>query len=227
MSALGSKGLAMFKVNVLLVTVFSAPLGAGWDDESDDGFKRRNAGAGGAGDGDAAAGDPTQPGTCAVGVTHIGFGDEDFVAKRETGALGADRRRIKPYTALSRELERVLGRKPTNLTTSAAAFGDVPARWYAEPVAGAVTVYTTYSVAFTACYAAMGDAAHSTAPTAATAATECSTLQRKAWQRTPTAEETAACVDLAVTKLTTEPVPRRRWAHVCASVITSSGFITY
>ena len=213
----------MFKV--VLATVVVGLLVAACDVDPDDGFRRRNQGM----DPDAAAGavdDPTQPGSCQVGVAHVGFGKEDFVANRDVGALGADRHRIKPYSAMGTELKRVLGETPTSLASSAAAFGEVPARWYAEPVAGAVTLYTTYSIAFTGCYDVMGDATHAQAPTEQAAKTECATLQRKAWQRSPTPEETSACVTLAVTKRTTD-TPRRRWAHVCASIMTSAGFITY
>lgn len=213
----------MFKV--MLAAVIVGVLASACDVESEDGFRRSNRGMDPDAPG-AADGDPTQPGSCQVGVAHVGLGKEDFVANRGVGALGADRRRIKPYSAMGTELKRVLGQSPASLTSSAAAFGDVPARWYVEPVAGAVTVYTTYSVAFTACYDAMGDAAHAQAPTDATAKTECTTLQRKAWQRSPTPEETAACVTLAVTKRTSD-APRRRWAHTCAAIMTSAGFTTY
>ncbi len=173
------------------------------------------------------AGDPTQPGWCAVGAAHLGFGGDDFVAERAVGGLGVDRRRIKPFSALAGEFQRVLSTSPEALAASSSTFGDVPARWYSEPVAGAVSLVTTYSLAFTACHDSMSDAAHAEVPTMATATTECARLQRTAWQRAPTAEETKACAELAVTTLASEPAPRRRWAHACASVMTSAGFISY
>lgn len=170
--------------------------------------------------------DPTQPGGCKEGVAHIGFGGQDFVADRKPGAIGVDRRRIKPYTALRSEFQRVLGAVPANLTTSQAAFGQIPARWYQEPQAGAVSSYTTYTLAFTTCYDTMTDAAYQQMPTATTAADQCAQLQRKAWQRTTTPEEIKACSDF-VLGLTDEPNARRRWAHACASVLTATGFTTY
>jgi hypothetical protein len=45
--------------------------------------------------------------------------------------------------------------------------------------------------------------------------------------RSPTPAEAAACVDLATGKLSTEPDPRRRWSYVCASVLSSSNFLTF
>lgn len=201
------------------------------DDVVGDNFRRTNHGTDGDGtDGTSSGGganDPTQPGTCEVGAPHVGFGQNDFVSDRAVGALAVDRRRVKPFSALDSEMKRVLGSSPAALGASASAFGDVPARWYSEPVAGAVSLYSMYSLAFTACYDSMGDAAHQAAPTTATATAECAALQKKAWQRAPTAEETATCADLAVVKLASEPIARRRWAHACASVLSSAGFVSY
>lgn len=197
--------------------------------EDSDATDRRRQGPGGDGPGgiesDGGA-DPNQPGNCKVGAAHLGFANVDFVADRTTGALGADRRRVKPYSALNSEFNRALGTVPAGLAGSAATYGESPARWYSEPVAGAVSLYSTYSLAFTACYDTMTGATFSANPTAETATAECAKMQRKSWQRTPTPDETKACSDLAV-GLTSEPVARRRWAHACASVMTSTGFTTY
>ena len=84
---------------------------------------------------------------------------------------------------------------PINLATSQAAFGQTPNRWYSEPQAGAVSLYSTYTMSFQACYDSMTAATYTTAPTAATAASECASMQRKYWQRTPTADEIKAIVD--------------------------------
>jgi len=174
-----------------------------------------------------APGDPSQPGTCAVGTPHIGFDMQDFVKDRPVGAIGVDRRRLKPFSALRTEFQRVLGAQPAAMASSEAAYGTVQARWYSEPVAGAVSTVTTYSLAFAGCYDTMTDAAYTAAPTTATATTKCTELQRKAWQVTPAADEVAACVDFAVNGIATEADIRRRWAHVCASIMTSTGFTSY
>lgn len=171
--------------------------------------------------------DPDQPGNCAEGAPHPGFAGHDFVSDRKPGALGDDRRRVKPFSALRTEIARSIGAAPASMAQSSAAFGDVPARWYAEPTAGAVSLYTTYGVAFTACYDAMTQGNYTQMPTAETARSECARWQRKAWLRTPTEDETRVCVELAVGGLATEPVARRRWAHACAAVHTSAGFTTY
>ncbi len=170
--------------------------------------------------------DPTPTVRCDEGAPHLGFGGTDFTAGRMAGAIGVDRRRVKPHAALASEFERALGKVPSDLGSSAAAFGVVPARWYTEPTAGAVSLYTLYSLAFGACYDTMTDAKYEQMPTAASAAAECAALQRKIWQRTPTPDEAKACVDGAVGS-TDESVARRRWAHTCASIMTAAGFTTY
>lgn len=185
-----------------------------------------NAAGEGTGPGTSTGADPTQPGTCQEGVPHVGFANVDFVADRKPGAIGVDRRRVKPYSALAFEFQRALGVVPAGLATSVAAFGDVPARWYSEPTSGAVSLYTTYTLGFTSCYDTMTEPVFAQAPTAETAPVECAKMQRKFWQRTATPEETKACADLAL-GLTEETVARRRWAHACASILTSAGFTTY
>ncbi|MBS2011498.1 MAG: hypothetical protein JST00_01190 [Deltaproteobacteria bacterium] len=214
----------------ILVTILVGSLGVlvlpACDESVDDAFQRKNRTTGDGADPSTTPADPTQPGACETGAAHVGFAGHDFVADRAVGGLGVDRRRIKPFSAMESEMKRALGAAPASLSASSAAFGDVPARWYAEPVAGAVSLYTTYSIAFTGCYDQMADAKYATAPTAASASAECATMQKKAWQRTPTPAETQACADLAVTKLASQE-PRRRWAHACASVLTAAGFTSY
>jgi len=161
------------------------------------------------------------------GAPHVGFANFDFVSDRKPGDVGVNRRRVKPYTALSSEFQRAIGAVPAGLPQAAAAFGQTPARWYAEPTAGAVSLYTMYTLSFTSCYDTMTDAKFTQTINAASATTECTAMQRKYWQRTPTPEETKACSDLVTTGLSDEPLARRRWAHACASVLTSVGFTTY
>jgi hypothetical protein len=168
---------------------------------------------------------PPVPGACEA-QAHVGFGKQDFVADRKPGEIGSNRRRVKPYSVLGTEFKRALGVTPAGLATNVAAFGDVPARWFAEPQEGAVSLYTTYMLAFTTCYDTMTSANFTAAPTATTAPAECATMQRKFWQRTPAPDEIQACADFTL-GLTTEANPRRRWAHACASILTAAGFTTY
>lgn len=218
---------------LIFTTVVSLLVAACAFEDTDSLTGRRARGGAGGEDGDeASAGgatpgaDPTQPGSCKEGLAHPGFANVDFVGDRKPGAIGADRRRVKPYSALRSEFQRALGAVPAGLATSVAAYGDVPARWYQEPTAGAVSLYTTYTLAFTACYDTMTAPAFAEAPTAASASTECAKMQRKLWQRSATPDETKACADFTF-GLADEPAPRRRWAHACASIMTAAGFTTY
>lgn len=160
------------------------------------------------------------------GEPHVGFANLDFTSDRKPGEVGINRRRVKPYTALASEFQRTLGKVPTNLASSAAAYGDVPARWYVEPDQGAIAAYTTYQLAFATCYEQMTQPEYTMNPTAATAPAMCSTWQRKVWQRTSSPDEIKACSDF-VQGLTDEPLARRRWAHACASIHSAIGFTTY
>ena len=168
---------------------------------------------------------PAGPGACEA-KPHVGFANTDFVADRKPGDIGTNRRRVKPYSVLGTEFKRALGVVPANLATNVAAFGEAPPRWFIEPNEGAVSLYTMYSLSFTSCYDTMTAATYTAVPTPATATTECAAMQRKFWQRTATPEETQACVDLIMGDAT-ETNPRRRWAHGCASILSSTGFTTY
>lgn len=157
---------------------------------------------------------------------HYGFAGSDLTENRPTLLPGTNRRRIKPFSALKSEFQRVLGRVPSALESNAAAFGDTPARWFAEPTAGAVSLYTAYTLAFTACYESMSAAPYAQAPTPTSAEAECRQRQKTAWQRDPSPDEVAACTTL-VMDLPGETNPRRQWAHGCASVLSSVHFATY
>jgi hypothetical protein len=84
-----------------------------------------------------------------------------------------------------------------------------------------------HRVAFDGCITVTAtDAKYAAPPTAATAPGECAGWATKAWARRPLAEEVDACVTRAL-DAAGETDPRRRWAAVCASVISAAGFLTY
>lgn len=167
-------------------------------------------------------------------------------AKRWEEVSGVDRDRLKPYSALETEFPRVLGSMPKSLAGSKATLGEPVARWYQEPQASAIGIYTTYRVAFDGCLDLTDPAKnpkYATAPDATTAAAECSTWALKFWSRTPTPADIALCVKMATTDSAKETVeiaggpdpvgtPKdtttaRRWAYTCATVLTSAGFLAY
>jgi hypothetical protein len=191
--------------------------------------------------------DPSAPACTVFGAPHIGLGGEDLAAKNNVVAY-ADRARAKPYTALLTEYARVLGttNRPASIDGLGGTFGDPAARWYIEPMASAVFVNTAYNVAFEGCLRLTGDIAggtadsrFATAPSQATAKTVCGEWMRKFWSREGTPEQINECVSAAleatnetygggaIAEVTRPATPKRQWAYACASVLSSSGFLTY
>jgi hypothetical protein len=168
---------------------------------------------------------------------YVGLGKVELTTKREETAAAMDRARVKPYAVLASEYARTLGKAPplASAPSTVATFGEVPARWYTEPAATAVGLYTSYRIAFEGCLAQNADPKYAQLPTAETASNECSAWARRFWSRTATPEELAACVKVATADATEEvtqsgsspTAPQRRWAYTCATVLTSSGFLTY
>src|SRR5262249_32659066 len=143
-------------------------------------------------------------------------------------SVDANRLRFKPFSVMADEYKRVLGAAPKSLGGAAATFDEAPARWFSEPEPSGVTLSAIYAIGLDGCsatVAAGNDKA--TAPTADTASGFCKDLMEKAWGAPPAADELAACVDLATNKLAVETDPRKKWAHVCATILTSSQFLTF
>lgn len=169
------------------------------------------------------------PNTCTTrGATHIGYGKKDLAEDRVKAVQGADRGRLKPYSALKTEIKRVTGQSPGSLDAAAGTFGTPQDRFYSEPIASALTVSTSFSVGFEACLGVTKDSPdYAAAPTAESASKVCTTLARKYWSRAADEAEIAACVQMATTDSAAEPDARRRWAYTCATVLTSAGFMTF
>jgi hypothetical protein len=180
--------------------------------------------------------DPPPPvNHCDFGKSYTGFAGTVLEVGRVDNDLGIDQGRVKPFAALGTEYTRVLGNTPTLLTGADATFGNPVARWYVEPQANAVSLYTAYRIAFQGCLTATAtDTKYASVPSNTTAATECSAWARKFWSRTPTQAEVDSCVKVAMVDTlkegaptATTTLPRRQWAYTCASVLTSAGFMTY
>ena len=170
---------------------------------------------------------------------YAGFGGAELTQTRLEADPGFDRARAKPFGALADEYRRVLGVVPASLANAGSTFGEAPARWYAEPKASGVSLYTAYRVAFDGCLVVTSDpknaARFTRMPDPASAGRECAAWARAAWSRSAALYEIDACVSVATTASLTEPTatvsppttPQRRWAYTCASVLTAAGFLTY
>ncbi len=164
----------------------------------------------------------------ALGRTYTGIGGAQLQAGRVEKPPYSDRQRLKPFSAMRGEYQRVLGNDAADLDAFAATFGKPPARFYEEPEASANTLYASFTLAFQGCTEFTASAAdYAAAPTEETAATTCAAFARRFWDRNADEEELAGCVEYAVSGTTSESDPRRRWAYTCASVLSAAGFVSY
>jgi hypothetical protein len=157
--------------------------------------------------------------------SYVGFNQNKLEEKRPDEALDLNRARFKPFAVMADEYERVLGLVPKSLASAREAFGDAPERWYAEPTHSGVSLTTIFNVGLDGCTATVAD--RTKAPTPETATAFCKDLMEKAYAEDPTPDQIAACVDLATTKLAAVSDVRSRWAQVCASILSSTPFLTY
>ncbi len=171
--------------------------------------------------------DPTNPATCNNGYTYEGFGGLRLEVGRDDEAVGFDRDRVKPLTALTGEYARVLGTTPALLATLSNTFGNTPPRWYIEPQANAVSLFSSMRVAFVGCLNITNTADFDAVPDATNARAKCADFAHRFWSRTADTEELDSCVELVTTKTTEETQARRKWAYACASVLSSASFLSY
>jgi hypothetical protein len=109
----------------------------------------------------------------------------------------------------------------------ASTFGAAPDRWYDQPLASAISLYSSYRMAFQGCADYVGsDPAYAAAPTTDSATSACTQMATKFWSRIPSSDEVAACVNVALNAASDASI-QERWQHICASVLTSAGFLNY
>ena len=162
------------------------------------------------------------------GKSYLLFDGTKLEEARVNENAGINRARFKPYAVMAAEYQRVLGVTPKSLTGAGASFDDPPARWYTEAAISGVALNTIFSISFEACGAHVASSSElAQAPTEASATQFCTATMRKAWSRSPSPEEIGGCVDLATKKLGEEPDARRKWSYVCASILSSSNFLTF
>ncbi|NOU32466.1 MAG: hypothetical protein HOO96_31560 [Polyangiaceae bacterium] len=198
----------------------------------------------------SSSGQPEGPKSCRDTMTnYTGLGSKALAAGRVDGkqddkqnTVVIDRHRVKPFQVLVDDMHRILGtanqaNMDTLITGSADAFGAPPNRWFAEPQASAVTLFTTYRIAFRGCLQYANTVpAWTQQPNATTAAAECATLAAKVWDTVPSKAEIDACVAVATdeTEFAKVPAPtgpvtdaKTKWAYACASVFESNKFTSF
>jgi hypothetical protein len=165
----------------------------------------------------ADGGDPNAasagPQCIVAGKAHIGLGGVDLAAKTNDVAMNADRARVKPYTALVSEYDRVLGsgNHPALIDSTGATFGVPNPRWFLEPIPSAVYLNTAFNVAFEGCKKLIASG-----PQSSSRPEQCATWARRFWSRAATPAEINSCVAV-----------EGEAAYACASVLTATGFLSY
>lgn len=178
--------------------------------------------------GDQAAAEALQCTDKPQGRVYKQFDGSDLTGDRANENVGVNRARIKPYAVMAGEYTRVLGAAPPSLAKAASSFDEPPDRWFEEASHSGVSLNAIFDISFEGCTTyVQGQGNLAAAPTADTAKDFCSTMMRKAWSRTASPEEVDGCVQLATDKLSQETNVQRRWAYVCASILSSSNFLTF
>ncbi|HVH41149.1 MAG TPA: hypothetical protein VM925_02365 [Labilithrix sp.] len=182
-------------------------------------------------DKDGAASETAQALECTVkpdGRSYASFDGTKLEATRVNENQGVNRARLKPYTVLAGEYRRVLGVVPAGLAEAASSFDNPPARWHADLKHSGITIAKLFELSFEGCKELTKTGAEYGAfPDAVNAKTICGNFIRKAWSRSASPDELAECTELAAKELATEEDVRVRWAYVCASVLSSSQFLTF
>jgi hypothetical protein len=171
----------------------------------------------------------TAPTCTDFGAEYAGFAGTKLHDGRAKANIGVDRARVKPYSALRVEYARVLGAAPAGLEGAKTAFPTSPSpRFSVEPRANAIQVHAAYRLAFEGCLPYVARVPElEEEPTTDRARTTCQSMARQFWSRAPTSAEVEACSSVALEASAAESSPQRRWAHTCAALLTSAGFLTY
>lgn len=222
----------MKRLQTLLVVASAAVLVAACADEGEELSGRGKGGPNGDGTGEG----PGGPGTpealqCTEkpeGKSYVNFDTNKLEDTRVNEGVGLNRARLKPYGVLAGEYQRVLGAVPASLAGSAGSFDEPPPRWYEEAAHSGISLNAFYGISFEGCMAYVKTQPElAAAPTADSAKAQCTKLMRKAWSRTASPEEIGSCQKLAMEKLAAEANVQRRWSYVCASILSSSQFLTF
>lgn len=221
----------MKRVQTILFVASAALLAAACADESGE-LSGRGKGGPGDGTGETPGGGTTPEALQCTekpeGKSYVNFDTNKLEDTRVNENVGVNRARLKPYGVLAGEYQRVLGAVPASLAGSAGSFDEPPPRWYEEAAHSGISLNAFYGISFEGCLAyAKTQPDLAAAPTAESAKAQCTKLMRKAWSRSPSPEETGSCEKLAMEKLGTEANTQRRWAYVCASILSSSQFLTF
>lgn len=172
------------------------------------------------------------------GQTYTGFGGIELTAGRVQEISGeGDRARVKSFSALKGEFQRVFTITPTSLASNGDSFDDPPKRWYIEPSVTGTNLFTLYRAAYEAALTyvdlnpdnldGLGAQGLMMPPNETTAQNICNFVSIRAWHRAPSQEEIAGCQKIALVETQEEPSIKNRWAYAIATILAASDFISY
>ena len=169
--------------------------------------------------------------SCSIesGRRYRGFGNTDLVAGRVTEVpIDMDRFRLKPLSVLSADFNRIFGSVPSSLERNRTTFIHASDRWYIEPKASGVTIFSTYRIAYEGSLAfAATNPMTAAAPSEESATEVCSTFAEMAWNQAASEAQIDACRKVAVIDTATEPDVKARWAYAFAAILTATEFVAY
>lgn len=165
--------------------------------------------------------------TCEGTLAYPGLNGAELTASRLEYEPGTNRARMRPYKQLRAEYLRVLGVIPKFMGYQDFTFYEPVIRWFVEPELNAINVLISYRSGFQGCRAYLKEPLYEVPPTAEMARAQCQAWQRRFWSLEPTDAEIDTCAQVLLHPSNTDPVIKNRWAYGCASVLTSTPFLTY
>lgn len=169
-----------------------------------------------------------------VPKAYTGLDGKLLARDRDETPSSQDIMRIKPFTALLGDYRRIFGTPPRAAFDAASTFGVVPPRWFAEPQAGAISLFAAHRIAFAGCVSLMpSHEAWATMPSEEEARSQCTQWGREFWGHPPDTAQRETCVKFvtndALFSGATPPVTNagERWAAGCAMMLTTEEFLSY
>lgn len=173
--------------------------------------------------------------------SYRGFGGERLEDDRRDLARGLDSRRTTLFErgdSAGGHLDTVASvfefSKGFVTPQSASAYGFRERGWFADPTGSALLLATQYRLAYLSCQRLLeqkrGWASHvefAVTPTEASARSQCRALSTRFWNVKPTDTQLDECVTYATVETASETVPARRWAYVCATLISTTYALTH
>lgn len=160
-------------------------------------------------------------------TVYLGISGQPLQARTPEISTGHERRRLKPFGVIEAEFRSFF--PPSSLpVTVANAFGNMPARWFEEPKAGAIAINAIYDLAYRGCTGLAEEEDWSESLDIDESRRKCSEWMLRFWGRlgsTADQNQCAALLDEAGEQNSMSALERS--TQTCAALLTSTEFLTY